>query len=280
MFGLHNIEIPIKGKGKIVCDVRYPISSNKLLPIVVIVHGFTGHKDWGFLPYLSQKLAENDFISIVLNFTTDCVDPDNDWFINVEKFATFTISQEVEELNLLINKILAKEVLPEFIQNIADCNKIFLVGQSLGGAVSLIYAATFNRVEKIVLLGTVGTLFRYTKRQVSDWKEKGVWVFTNTRSGQELKINFSYYQDLVENDYKLEKYLSSISIPILYIHGSEDLTVPLKEIESLIRRAKNPFVELKIIQNTGHTFGIDHPFVQPSKPLIEAIDETIKFFKL
>lgn len=280
MFGLHNIEIPIKGKGKIVCDVRYPISSNKLLPIVVIVHGFTGHKDWGFLPYLSQKLAENDFISIVLNFTTDCVDPDNDWFINVEKFATFTISQEVEELNLLINKILAKEVLPEFIQNIADCNKIFLVGQSLGGAVSLIYAATFNRVEKIVLLGTVGTLFRYTKRQVSDWKEKGVWVFTNTRSGQELKINFSYYQDLVENDYKLENYLSSISIPILYIHGSEDLTVPLKEIESLIRRAKNPFVELKIIENTGHTFGIDHPFVQPSKPLIEAIDETIKFFKL
>lgn len=280
MFGLHNIEIPIKGKGKIVCDVRYPISSNKLLPLVVIVHGFTGHKDWGFLPYLSQKLAENDFISIVLNFTTDCVDPDNDWFINVEKFATFTISQEVEELNLLINKILAKEVLPEFIQNIADCNKIFLVGQSLGGAVSLIYAATFNRVEKIVLLGTVGTLFRYTKRQVSDWKEKGVWVFTNTRSGQELKINFSYYQDLVENDYKLENYLSSISIPILYIHGSEDLTVPLKEIESLIRRAKNPFVELKIIENTGHTFGIDHPFVQPSKPLIEAIDETIKFFKL
>lgn len=280
MFGLHNIEIPIKGKGKIVCDVRYPISSNKLLPIVVIVHGFTGHKDWGFLPYLSQKLAENDFISIVLNFTTDCVDPDNDWFINVEKFATFTISQEVEELNLLINKIFAKEVLPEFIQNIADCNKIFLVGQSLGGAVSLIYAANFDRVEKIVLLGTVGTLFRYTKRQVSDWKEKGVWVFTNTRSGQELKINFSYYQDLVENDYKLEKYLSSISIPILYIHGSEDLTVPLKEIESLIRRAKNPFVELKIIENTGHTFGIDHPFVQPSKPLIEAIDETIKFFKL
>lgn len=280
MFGLHNIEIPIKGKGKIVCDVRYPISSNKLLPLVVIVHGFTGHKDWGFLPYLSQKLAENDFISIVLNFTTDCVDPDNDWFINVEKFATFTISQEVEELNLLINKILAKEVLPEFIQKIADCNKIFLVGQSLGGAVSLIYAATFNRVEKIVLLGTVGTLFRYTKRQVSDWKEKGVWVFTNTRSGQELKINFSYYQDLVENDYKLENYLSSISIPILYIHGSEDLTVPLKEIESLIRRAKNPFVELKIIENTGHTFGIDHPFVQPSKPLIEAIDATIKFFKL
>lgn len=280
MFGLHNIEIPIKGKGKIVCDVRYPISSNKLLPIVVIVHGFTGHKDWGFLPYLSQKLSENDFISIVLNFTTDCVDPDNDWFINVEKFATFTISQEVDELNLLINKILAKEVLPEFIQNIADCNKIFLVGQSLGGAVSLIYAANFNRVEKIVFLGTVGTLFRYTKRQVSDWKEKGVWVFKNTRSGQELKINFSYYQDLVENDYKLEKYLSSISIPILYIHGSEDLTVPLKEIESLIRRAKNPFVELKIIENTGHTFGIDHPFVQPSKPLIEAIDETIKFFKL
>lgn len=275
----YRFEISVTSSDKILGDIRYGDTFETKLPIVIITHGFTGHKDWGFLPYLGERLAGNGFVTIVYNFTTDSVDPEKDWFTNIDKFATFTISQEVEELRLLIQFIQEKKIFPKELIDIVDTSKIYLVGQSLGGAISIIYAAKHNIVEKIVLLGTVGTLFRYTKRQIAEWEQNGTWLFTNSRTNQELKINFSYYKDLVENEYYLENFLNKIQVPTLFIHGTEDLTVPKAEVEKLIKKSKNPFVELKLIEKTGHTFGIEHPFRQTTDALETAISETINFLK-
>lgn len=277
MVRLDRFELVISGNDKITGDIRFRDIIEKKLPIVVITHGFTGHKDWGFLPYFAEELAKSGFIAITYNFTTDCIDAEKDWFNNVDKFATFTISQEVNELKLLVQHLIDKTILNDQLKDFADSSKIYLIGQSLGGAVSIIFASQNQVVEKIVLLGTVGTLFRYTKRQVIEWEKNGVWHFTNTRTGQELKINYSYYKDLIENNYFLERFLERIQVPTLFIHGTEDLTVPVNEIERFIKKAKNPFVELKLIKNTGHTFGIEHPFTQSTPALEQVIVETINF---
>ncbi|MCX7908463.1 MAG: alpha/beta hydrolase [Ignavibacteria bacterium] len=273
-------EINISNQDKIVGDVRFPEIVSSSLPVVIVTHGFTGHKDWGFIPFLSEKIASEEFVVISYNFSTDIIDTSKDWFLDVDKFASFTISQEVKELHILVEHIKSKEIFPQSIVNHIDSSQIFLIGQSLGGAVSLIYAAEFGSVEKIVLLGTVGTLFRYTKRQIEEWEKNGVWFFTNSRTGQELKINYTYYQDLINSNYFLENFISRISVPILFIHGEEDLTVPKREIIDLIRKSKNPFVELKLIENTGHTFGVEHPFEKPTPPLFKVIDETLRFLKI
>ncbi len=272
-------EIPIGNNDVVIGNINCPKKLNKPFPIVIIVRGFTGHKDWGFLPYLALKVSQVGFVTITFNFSTDVVDPDRDWFVNVDKFSSFTISQEVEELNLLVKNIKEKLIFKDYIKDLVDVDKIYLIGQSLGGAISIIYTAKYDNIEKVCLLGSVGTLFRYSSRQVDEWKKIGHFPFTNTRTGQELKINFNYYQDLVRNDFKLEKYLSKINVPVLFIHGSEDLTVPIKEIQNLIHLSKNPFVELIILPNTNHTFGIEHPFKNTTESLEKVIEKTIEFFK-
>jgi len=279
MFEVQSLIINLSEKDNILGDIRFPKEPKAPLPIVIITHGFTGHKDWGFIPYLAEQLAINGFISVAYNFSTDCVDPRTDLFTDVEKFASFTISQEVSELKMLIESISEGKVLPQKIKEYADTSQIYLIGQSLGGAVSIIYAAEYNVARKIVLLGTVGTLFRYTKRQVREWEKNGTWFFQNSRTGQELKINYTYYKDLSVNNYCLEEFLGKVNVPTMFIHGSEDFTVPKQEIVSLINKAKNPLVELKIIENTGHTFGIEHPFSKPTEALNLVLSETIAFLK-
>jgi len=276
---LEKFEIPTGINDKIIGDIRYPKDFENSLPISIIIHGFTGHKDWGFLPYLAEKVAGAGFVTLVPNFSTDIVDPFQDFFIDVEKFSTFTISQWVNELGLLIENIRNKTILNDAVKDLVDTGRIFLIGQSLGGAVSMIYASTHNSIQKLCLLGSVGSLFRYTQRQIEEWAKTGFILFTNSRTGQELKLNFSYYRDIVDNNYALEKHLSQIKVPVLFIHGSEDLTVPLKEIQNLINLAKNPLVKLIVLPNTNHTFGIEHPFTKPTEALDKVIETTIRFLK-
>lgn len=280
MIKTESFEINISKNDSVIGDIRYPINLDILLPVVIITHGFTGHKDWGFLPYFSKKLAENGFLTVTYNFTTDAIDPVRDWFLDVDKFSAFTISQEVSELAVLTENIFSKNIFSNEAKAKVDTSKLYLIGQSLGGAVSIIFSAKFGIADKIVLLGTVGTLFRYTKRQVDLWRKEGVWTFPNSRTGQPLKLSFSYYYDLIENNYKLENFLSKIQVPVLFIHGREDLTVPLKEIENLLQLATNQFVEMKVIENTGHTFGVEHPFIRSTEPLEFVIKETVNFLKL
>lgn len=276
---LEKFEIPTGINDKIIGDIRYPKNFENPLPISIIIHGFTGHKDWGFLPYLAEKVAGAGFVTLVPNFSTDIVDPFHDFFIDVEKFSTFTISQWVSELGLLIENIRNKTILNDAVKDLVDTGRIFLIGQSLGGAVSMIYASTHNSIQKLCLLGSVGTLFRYTQRQIEEWAKTGFILFTNSRTGQELKLNFSYYRDIVDNNYALEKHLSQIKVPVLFIHGSEDLTVPLKEIQNLINLAKNPLVKLIVLPNTNHTFGIEHPFTKPTEALDKVLETTIRYLK-
>lgn len=275
----YNFAIEAPKGNPIEAEIFYPTNPQKLLPIIPIVHGFTGFKNWGFIPYIAQALEQNDFAAVTFNFSHDGIQEDRDWVVHTKIFEQNTISLEVEDLRLLVTSIKNGLIIPKFIQKLLNTEKISLIGQSLGGAVSLIYSAKYGNIDKIVMLGSVGTLFRYTKRQIQEWEKSGFLEFINSRTGQTLRISYTYIQDIYQNDYKLENYLRSINIPVLYIHGSEDVTVPLSEIQDLFRKSANPLASLEVIRNTGHTFGIEHPFTKPTTALTKAIQKTINFLK-
>lgn len=257
----------------------YFYETTEKLPIVILIHGFTGSKDWGFLPFLAENLAQNHFLAITFNFSYDGVAKDKDWVDDTDKFARNTITKEVTDINFLVKSLQSQSILPESISNYVDTSTIFLIGQSLGGAIATIFTAQTQIPSKVILLGSVGTLNRYSKRQIEDWKRTGFFEFNNLRNGQTLRINFSYIEDIEQNDYDLYKFLKKIHCPIFIIHGSEDYTVPLKEIESFYKKGQNPSTILEIIPNTGHTFGTDHPFIEPTPALLNVLQKIIKFLK-
>ncbi len=274
----HPFSITINDNDSLVGDL-YFIETTENLPIVILIHGFTGSKDWGFLPFLAENLAQNHFLAITFNFSYDGIANDRDWIDDTDKFAQNTITREVADINFLVKSLHDKSILPKSISNYVDTATIFLIGQSLGGAIATIFAAQTQIPSKVILLGSVGTLNRYSKRQLEDWKRTGFLEFDNLRNGQTLRINFSYIEDIEQNGYDLPKFLKKIQCPVLIIHGSEDYTVPLKEIESFYKKAQNPFVIFEIIPNTGHTFGIEHPFIAPTPALLNVLQKVIKFLK-
>lgn len=257
----------------------YFLETTEKLPIVILIHGFTGSKDWGFLPFLAENLAQNHFLAITFNFSYDGIAKDKDWVDDTDKFARNTITREVADLEYLVKSLQNKSILPQFICDYIDTDTIFLIGQSLGGAIATIWTAQTQIPSKVILLGSVGKLNRYSKRQIEDWKRTGFFEFNNLRNGQTLRINFSYIEDIEQNGYDLYKFLKKIHCPVLIIHGSEDYTVPLKEIESFYKKGQNPFVILEVIPNTGHTFGIDHPFIEPTPAFSNVLQKIIKFLK-
>ncbi len=245
--------------------------------VAILVHGFTGHKNWGFLPFLAKKIAENAIHSVTFNFSYDGISLTKDWFDDPDKFSQNTISRMVNELSILVDSLTNPKVLSKTIGIPIEISSVYLIGQSLGGAVSIIYANKSQIPKKLILLGSVGTLFRYTKRQIQEWKAKGYIEFSVQRTGQKLRLNYSYYDDIENNNYSLEKLLASLDIPILIIHGQEDLTVPLKEIKSMITNSNNSNVHLEVIPKANHTFGFEtNP--TPENTTLNRIAEIINEF--
>ncbi len=251
------------------------------LPSVFIIHGFKGFKDWGYVPFFAQELADNGFFVVTFNFSHNGIGENPFEFTELEKFANNTISLEVSELDELID-----------FYNLGGFgfdgrkNSIGLIGHSRGGAIALIQTKEaietqkVNNLKAIALWGTISTFERYTKHQIEIWKKQGYLEVVNSRTNQVLRLNKILLDDFEQNRerFNLLTCISKINIPILIVHGDQDLTVPLEEAYQLYNSSDKELTELVIIPAAGHTFNIVHPY-QGSNPQFEQVKaRTIDFF--
>ncbi|MBI3260494.1 MAG: alpha/beta hydrolase [Ignavibacteriae bacterium] len=260
----------------IVADIR-SIAGGSKKPIVLVLHGFKGFKDWGFFPFVSTELVKRGAISISINFSLNGYVVGSDKVENPEDFARNTISLEIEEVILTVSKILDSSF-SEFSNR--DGN-VFLLGHSRGGGVALISAAKDRkRIQKTVVWNSIGTFERFTERQKKIWRETGTFQVENSRTHQTLGMNIDFLNDIESHsdEFSLLAAAKELDSSLLIIHGEQDMTVPVREAKKLAEQAGN--IQLQIIPSTGHTFGITHPFEQTSAALNIALDYTCTFFGL
>jgi pimeloyl-ACP methyl ester carboxylesterase len=60
------------------------------------------------------------------------------------------------------------------------------------------------------------------------------------------------------------------------VHGRDDQTIPLVEGERLARGSSS--ASLEVLDETGHTFGVVHPFEGTTPGLDRAIELSIRHF--
>lgn len=276
-----NIQIPASSSKNIDSSIFLPQdaeNSSIKFPLIIFAHGFKGFKDWGGFPYLCNKLTANGFAVLSFNFSHNGVNALHPMdFTELELFAENTHTIELEDYkNVLMFAQSLQEKFP------VDAEQIGLLGHSRGGGLSVITASENRQtVKALVTLASVADFDRYTAEQKKRWREKGFIEMPNTRTNQLMKMNMILLDDIESNHERLSitKAASAIEIPFLIIHGREDLAVKYTDAERIYDSSNKSLTELLIIENTGHTFGTEHPFKGISKAYEEAIEKTSGFFR-
>ncbi len=276
----HYFEILNNSNNLIKGDLRIPFLES-LSPLIIFSHGFKGFRNWGFIPYVVQKFAENGFISINYDFSLNGIIDDINQVYDDNIFRKNTVSSEINDLKTLIENIINYQNIFDKIKNLWN-NDIFLLGHSLGGAISILVAPSFNQIKRISLWASISNLDRNTQRQKEIWKERGFTEVEIRNTGQKLHVDYSYIEDKDNNLGKniINRTINNLEIPIQIIHPKMDKTVNIKEAFELKSSESDIKTrDLYVLENSGHLFNSKHPFTGTNTALENAINVSLKFLK-
>ena len=270
---MKHYEIVSKRDKPIHIDINFSKYKNK--PIVIFSHGFKGFKDWGPFNHISKLFSESDINFLKFNFSHNGVSLKKcGYFSDLELFGNNNLSIEIEDLNSVIEWVSTKLI------NKVNTRKIYLMGHSRGGSISILVASSNKKIKKLVTWASVSD---FEKRIVNDrieiWRKKGVVYVYNSRTNQQMPLYYQFYEDFIKNktNLSISNACLKLSIPTLIIHGDKDNTVDLYEANELNMLIKNSLL-IKII-DSDHVFNSKHPFDKKniSNQLKDVIDKSISF---
>ena len=131
-------------------------------------------------------------------------------------------------------------------QPFVDSNNIFLMGTSMGGAVSAITAAAHEEtVQGVILLYPAFVL-------VDDAKERFASVdeIPDTYHNMWMTVGRIFAEDLL--DYDIYEAISAYKKDVLLIHGTADNIVPLAYSEKAVDVYDS--AQLEVLPGAGHGF--------------------------
>jgi uncharacterized protein len=257
-------------------DIRRPVGAGAR-PIVIVCHGFKGFKDFAFFPYTSRKLCEQGIAVVTVNFSGNGIADHPLSFTALDKFAQNTISQELDDIDAVLDGI-ASGVL---LGTQGDARRIGIMGHSRGGCTAIVKAALDPRLKCLVTWASPAALGRYSDEILRQWKEDGRYNFVNARTKQDMFVNYAYLEDIQANRerYSLELAVSQLTIPYMTVHGTDDESVSVEAAHRLHSCAKAGQAEMALVDGGTHTFGTKHPFAGSTPALDQAIDGTVAWFR-
>ncbi|HEU0005701.1 MAG TPA: alpha/beta fold hydrolase [Terriglobia bacterium] len=259
------------------CTLRLPRqkSSSRL---VIIAPGFLGFKDWGFFPFLADRLCRAGFVALAFSHAL-CGVQDNPLEItDAQAFSKNTTSQELKDWDLVLDSVLLSR-LPRLEKT--RLHGFGIVGHSRGGSYGILMASRVPQIQSVVAWGAIQTFQRYDAETQRQWRASGAWEVTQDRSGRKLSLALEALDALERNRDRLDvlRAIRSVNIPVLFVHGRDDKRVKLAEAQALWKCA-NPYLSrLHVIESAGHTFRTQHPLDKPSQSLLEAVEETVRWFQ-
>lgn len=255
------------------CYICYPQLFSKPMPFVLFIHGFRAFANWGFIPYMMEKIAENGFITGAIDFSlNEVIDYERGWF-NMDKFRTNTITQQINEATILLDKLCLENWNGE----------VYLIGHSLGGGLAINVANNLsNKVRKLCTINSICDYDIYTAQQKKQWLNNGTKIFIGP-TGQEIILNDTFLKDRLTYCGKrsILSTIASLDCALLLLHGDGDVTVSKERSKKLYDAAlaskNNKEVKFEIIKHCNHLLNSQHPFEATNTVLDEVIEVIVRF---
>lgn len=275
-----NLILNRDGKKPILWDAFFHQNENRK-PLVIFCHGYKGFKDWGAWDLVAKSFMEAEMFFVKFNFSHNGGTMEHPIdFPDLEAFAENNYSKELDDLEDLI-KYLESDENP--YRSDIDPNNLILIGHSRGGGIVSIKASEDDSVSKLITWASVSDYGNRmgTDEDIQQWKKDGVKFVLNGRTKQQMPHHYQFYEDFIANEQRLniKKAVTSLTIPHLIIHSTDDPSVSYKEALQLHSWDSQSI--LVSIENSDHVFGASHPWdtdVLPAK-LKQVVEESISFIK-
>lgn len=199
-------------------------------PIIVLGHGVTGNKDRPWLIALSDALAENGFTALRLSFSGNGASDG--------RFEDSTVSKEVDEVRAVIDAIPARP--------------IGYVGHSMGAAVGVLCASRDDRIKFLVSLAGMAHTAAFAEREFGTVEPGKGCMWDNP----ECPLSLAYMEDMRRVG-SVAAAARAVTVPWLFVHGSNDDVVPPQDSQDLFAIAGEP-KQLETIAGADHVFSGAH----------------------
>lgn len=232
--------------------LEFPQEEKKNYPLVIVVHGLTGHMEEPHIAGLSQALNENGFATL-----------------RVELYGHGMSDGEFRNHNMY-RWLLNLMSVVEYVQTLEFVTDLYITGHSQGGAAVVLLGGLMRNVFKAIIPLSPATLIKehaYKGELLElsfdpDHIERE-YEFQNEEkrriSGDYIRIN-----QLLPFDEAIDRYDGQV----LIVHGTGDDTVPVEYGQKLHERYKHS--KLVLIPDDDHCFNLH---------LDQMIDAVIQFLK-
>jgi dienelactone hydrolase len=280
------VSIPTRDSHPVLADWYPPlIGEDRVQRVIVLSHGFKGHRRWGFIPLVAARLAASGFGALAIDFSHNGRVPEDGTpavsdiaVIAPALFKANTIARELDDLSAVLmwvrdpgRGISALGLAPDVV--------VGLWGHSRGGVVSILTALDDDSIKALVSWSASAHPDHYTERQKAMWREKGELEFKDYNGGTPLAMDVALLDDLERHrdDYAAADRASDLAMPHLIVHGEHDPTVSVKDsyryYDTPTMRADKKLLRLL----TGHTYGYDDGYIA-SEALENATKATVEWF--
>lgn len=223
---------------------------------IVLLHGYLGYKDYGFIPVLAERLARSGVIVHRFNFAHSGMTNAIERFERPDLFERQTWNAQVYDTLCVIDAVRAGRLCGQGLP-------LLLAGHSRGGVTALLTAGRHRerlRLAGVVTLAAPSSCCTLNEEARRAWLASGRLIANSSRTGQQMPISSRWLEDQIADPagHDVLALAGRVGVPLLAVHGSADESVPVASVHQIVAAA-GPEARAVILDACNHVFCMLNP---------------------